>query len=114
MISVQYPYGYGWSKSALSEFSGRSGHTTNYFNHKLWLLGGAGSGGQTKRDLWNSDDGINWSRVTDKGVWQQRYGHSTLVFNNKLWLFAGDQITNLNDVWNTTDGINWIKINNLI
>ena len=111
-VSVQYRHGHGWTKAALSEFSGRSGHTINTFNNKLWLLGGVFSGGQTQKDLWNSDDGISWSRVTDNGIWQNRYGHSTLVFENKLWLIAGDQITGLNDVWNTSDGINWTKINN--
>jgi hypothetical protein len=84
-------------------------------NGKLWLFGGGvyDKKSQNYHDVWNSEDGLKWLRVTDDAGWAERRFHVITSYRNKLWLFGGvtDGNVNLNDVWNTSDGINWAIVN---
>ena len=71
-----------------------------------------------KNDVWSSDDGLNWTLVTNDAGFPVRRGHSTVVFNNQLYLFAGSGYNSdsstpyvRNDVWTSTDGENWTEVN---
>jgi Big-like domain-containing protein len=83
---------------------------------KLWLVGGRPMpllGGGTSSEVWNSDDGNQWTRVTADGGFPGRTPGSTAVFNDRLWLLGGMQgssgglVTWNNDVWSSGDGITW-------
>lgn len=82
------------------------------FKGKLWLLGGF----DTKNyynDVWNSADGVTWTRVVEKAPWSERntYG-KILVFKDKLWLIGGGKIDQppAEDVWNSEDGKSWTRV----
>lgn len=82
------------------------------FRGKLWLLGGF----DTKNyynDVWNSTDGVTWTRVAEKSPWAERNTYNrVLVFRDKLWLIGGGKIDHppVDDVWNSEDGINWTQV----
>lgn len=82
------------------------------FKGKLWLLGGSDSKAYFN-DIWNSADGITWTRVVEKAPWAERntYG-KVLVFKNKLWLFGGGKTDQppFEDVWNSDDGVTWTRV----
>ena len=68
------------------------------------------------RDVWNSADGVQWTKVADDLAWGPRgmIGGS-VVFQDRLWILGGgtydtpqkpDRIF-YNDVWSSADGIAW-------
>jgi hypothetical protein len=77
------------------------------FKQKLWLLGGQISAGRettptsSYHDVWNTGDGVNWTRVSDRASWS---GGCALVFNDRIWVIADG------NVWNSTDGRTWNQI----
>ncbi|HNR34431.1 MAG TPA: hypothetical protein PKO36_04580, partial [Candidatus Hydrogenedentes bacterium] len=78
------------------------------------MLGGGGlCGGSTvvaTTDVWCSDDGIQWSLLTEHAPWSPRYEHTSAVFDGKLWILGGRSSSGyLNDVWCSDDGVNWIQ-----
>lgn len=72
------------------------------FDNKIWIIGG-----QDKQkgysDIWNSPDGVAWTKQKDKLPFGKR-GHSQIVnLNGRLFLLN-------NDVWTSTDALNWQKV----
>jgi N-acetylneuraminic acid mutarotase len=90
-------------------FGGRAGHSAVVFNNRLWVIGGIyldkSNNFRDLNDVWVSDDGINWSRVTRNAGFSSRGGQSAVVFDNKLWIIGG--VANRGDVWYSRDGVNW-------
>lgn len=104
--------------SESAKFSPRYGHQCIVFNGKIWLFGGyyeGMKGSATLRDIWYSQDGINWEQVNQFTSFSRDYYHSFLIYNEKLWAIGG-QCRSLNcqegfnDIWNTEDGIIWKAI----
>jgi len=108
-----------------AEWSQRLDHAGAVFDGKLWIFGGYDSGrmrGDTYlEDIWSSDDGINWTLVSDSAAWKGRRGHTVNVFDNgsgeALYLVGGfevDEATGYrqytNDVWRSYDGVNWEQV----
>lgn len=101
-----------------TDWEGR--HTAGYvvYNGKMWIVGGDGNQGHYHYDVWNSSDGKNWTRVTDKVPWGPRVLHHTLVFKNKLWVMGGQTVPQFapaeecfyRDIWTTADGVKWEKV----
>ena len=89
------------------------------FNNKLWIMGTGIKLAPSEfyvDDIWNSDDGINWTLVTDNPPWSTRFGSAVHVFNNEVYLIGGHTETNwhLNqDVWKSSDGISWQNISEI-
>jgi N-acetylneuraminic acid mutarotase len=110
--SPQYePFGTLVTNAA--EFSPRTFHTTTLFKNKLWVIGGFDR--NRLNDIWNSFDGINWTKIEPIGdVFSPRSGHTTTMFNNKIWIIGGiDSNGNyLNDVWSSKNGLIWKKVLN--
>ena len=98
-------------------FSARSGFSLLVFQNKLWILGGYDvTAGEYKNDVWNSEDGISWTKVSPnvpikgKPQFPVRTNHSSVVFNNKIWVIGGvANSSRKNDVWYSEDGISWIE-----
>ncbi len=100
-------------------------HYTVVFRDKIWVLGGqtmpafAPSKEVFYRDVWNTDDGIHWSRIEPEDpCWSARgmIGGSA-VFQDRIWVLGGgtyDTPTTPvrrfeNDVWSSPDGIHWTQ-----
>ena len=71
------------------------------FLGKMWISNAYSPGGALLRDLWNSEDGITWTKVLDETPYT---GYAEMVvFQDKLWAIKGG-------VWNSTDGVNWTQV----
>ncbi|MFT3743244.1 MAG: hypothetical protein QM785_03015 [Pyrinomonadaceae bacterium] len=87
------------------------------FNGKMWLLGGF-DGKEYHNDVWNSSDGVHWTRVVENAKWSPRNVSVATVFNDKIWLFGGGVIDGNTDnnrnsykeVWVSKDGISWERV----
>lgn len=92
------------------QFLGRDGVGALAFNGKMYLLGGWNPNylPVTCNEVWSSEDGTNWTWVTD-APWPPRHDAGWAVYNNKLWVVGGDHLTGnyQNDVWSSSDGVNW-------
>lgn len=101
----------------------RDAHSVVTFKDKMYLIGGINGNavvdpnGMVRywdaphmSDIWVTDNGTNWSMVTDKAPWKNRRSVTTVVFNDKLWLMGGwSQYDNKYDnrIWFTEDGEQW-------
>jgi hypothetical protein len=85
------------------------------FKNRIWLVGGY-DGKRYYNDVWNSADGVNWTRVAEKTEWSER-NTGIIVFKNRLWIIGGGVIDGEkpnnpdsgNEIWSSEDGINWQK-----
>jgi hypothetical protein len=65
----------------------------------------------TKRDVWYSTDGINWTQATASAAFSARYSHSSAAFNGKMWIIGGQDSTETkNDIWSSLDGSTWTQM----
>lgn len=72
------------------------------FENKIWIIGGEDK--NTKySDIWNSEDGINWTKQKENLPFGKRSGSQIVTLKNTLYLLD-------NDVWSSIDGLNWQKI----
>ncbi len=70
------------------------------FDNKIWIIGGEDS--QTQyADIWNSPDGVHWTRRKDNLPFGKRSGSQFVFLNGKIFMLN-------NDVWSSTDGLNWV------
>lgn len=76
------------------------------FEDKIWIIGGEDKDRQYA-DIWNSDDGVNWTKQKENLPFGKRSGSQIVTLNGKLFLLN-------NDVWGSTDGLNWEKVANEI
>jgi hypothetical protein len=71
------------------------------FDNKIWIIGGEDK--DTKyADIWNSPDGITWTKQKDQLPFGKRSGCQIVKLNGRLYLID-------NDVWSSDDGLNWKK-----
>ena len=76
------------------------------FDNKLWIIGGEDK--NTKfADIWNSPDGIRWTKQKDNTPFGARSGSQIVELNGKLFLLN-------NDVWSSTNGLDWELVTNEI
>ena len=101
----------------------RALHYTLAFQDKLWVMGGQTIPGIAPadevfhRDIWNSSDGVRWTRVEPKEpYWPQRgMIGGAVVFKDRMWILGGGtydtpkvpQRKFFNDVWSSADGASW-------
>jgi len=94
-----------------ADFPGRRSFASTVFNGKVWISGGFQDSTldlYRTNDVWNSEDGVNWTRVTTNAEWRRRLGHTMTAFKDKLWVIAGFGTEGrIADVWNSEDGITW-------
>jgi hypothetical protein len=83
------------------------------FNNKVWAVGGWANN-REHNCVWNSDDGITWTKIIDSAAFSPRYFHTAIVFNNKIWVIGGKGLIasstgsyRYNDVWSSVDGLSW-------
>lgn len=82
-------------------FSQRDTAEDAVFLGKMWISNAYNTEGKLTQDLWNSTDGVTWTKVMEPTPYD---GYAEMVvFQGKLWAIKGR-------VWNTSDGINWTKL----
>ena len=59
--------------------------------------------------MYESDDGINWTRQSTDFPWDDiRYLPALVSTGDELFLYGGEY--GFNDVWKSSDGLHWIKL----
>jgi hypothetical protein len=84
------------------------------FAGKIWLFGGF-DGKNYYNDIWNSSDGVKWTRALTQAEWSPRNIANVVVFKNRVWIIGGGVIdgepTNNpksnDEIWSSADGIKW-------
>jgi len=112
--------GSNWTMLDTANWEGRHTFGNLVFNNKMWVIGGDELQGHFQKDVWNSSDGITWTKVCDSVPWGDRMTHMTCAFNGKMWVMGGQKIigwantidTVYSDVWNSSDGITWNLVSN--
>ncbi len=86
-------------------------------DEKLWVIGGGITNYHPFRaytDVWNSEDGRTWNKVTDRAPWPRRVWSNTVSYANRLWIIGGFHAEpdwrNHNDVWYSSDGAEWHQL----
>ncbi len=97
-------------------------HYTLAFDGRIWVMGGqtipnfADADEVFHNDVWSSEDGVNWTRVTESAPWVPRgMIGGAAVHDNRMWILGGGTYDTpatpmrnfYNDVWSSDDGINW-------
>jgi hypothetical protein len=78
------------------------------FNGSMWLIAGSW-GGTESGDVWNSSDGITWSKKAASAFPGRGYC-GTAVLNGSIYMIGGDTGSGyLNDVWASSDGQTWVE-----
>jgi hypothetical protein len=92
-----------------SGFSRRVGHSAFVYDNKMWVIGGLDTTGSVVNDVWNSTDGVTWTRILDNGEaeFPARSEHECVVFNDKIYLVGGQS---MDDMWYSYDGIDWYEV----
>jgi hypothetical protein len=85
-------------------------YATASFKGSLWIVGGY-NGNKVTSEVWNSQDGLVWTRVIEQAPWSARSGAKIVIFRNKMFLIGGGVIDGLqaNDVWSSADGVTWTR-----
>lgn len=76
------------------------------FNGKIWLIGGEDKE-RKYADIWNSKDGIAWTKVKDDLPFGPRSNSQVVELNGQLYLLN-------NDVWLSKDALNWERVTDSI
>ncbi len=84
------------------------------FENKIWIIGGGSRAPKpiATNDVWCSEDGVNWTRVTASAEWDPRLWFSTVVYRDRMWVIGGwsDRNHNFGDVWYSKDGKYWTEL----
>jgi hypothetical protein len=65
----------------------------------MWVMEGYNARGGNRKDVWYSQDGINWYEVADT-PWNPRHAASVFVHDGALWMVAGNNMQP--DAWKLT------------
>jgi hypothetical protein len=101
----------------------RALHYTVAFRDKIWVIGGQTIPGIAPgpelfhHDVWNSEDGVSWTKVEPKQLFTPQRGliGGSAVFKDRIWILGGGtydtpnkpQRLFYNDVWSSADGATW-------
>jgi hypothetical protein len=108
--------GVNWTQAtAHAPWSPRGLHQALSFDNKLWVFGGGNYSPEfwSSNEVWNSSDGVNWTKVTTHAPWDPRVWFSAEVYQGRMWIMGGSGKSSgerLNDLWSSTDGINWTQL----
>jgi hypothetical protein len=95
-------------------WSPRAYHQAVVFDGKIWIFGGGNyvPKHHALNDVWCSEDGANWTKVTDSAQWGPRLWFSALVYRDRMWVIGGwsKKTDNYGDVWHSRNGKNWTQL----
>ncbi len=110
--------GLSWQRSAEhAPFAERYGHGCAVFNGRIVVAGGFNDAVETQasfNDVWQSENGSEWTRVTDAAPFSKDHYHSLVSFENRLWALGGYSETGgsapFSDILYTIDGVSWTDL----
>ena len=84
-------------------------------DNKIFVFGGGNYVPEyhALNDVWSSEDGIHWTKVTDAAPWHPRLWFSAAVYRDRLWVLGGwsnNPAKNWGDVWYSKNGSEWIQL----
>ena len=92
----------------------RAHHEAIVFQDKMWIMGGGHWQPETipLNDVWCSEDGVNWTQVTENAPWTKRMWFSLVVYRDHMFVLGGwNRVDgNFGDVWFSKDGANWTEM----
>lgn len=87
----------------------RQEHSLVVFQDKLWMFGGR-QHRFFKKDVWYSENGVNWELAAEEAEFPAREQHTTLIYNDKIWLIGGETLGGFfKDIWYTENGSQWVE-----
>ncbi|MGC2236852.1 MAG: hypothetical protein WA584_11875 [Pyrinomonadaceae bacterium] len=97
-----------------SELPDRVFYGSIVFGGKIWLMGGY-DGENYHNDIWNSADGVRWTRVSARAAWSPRNAGVLIEFKNRIWMLGGGVIDGMKtdnpnsgkEIWSSADGVKW-------
>jgi alpha-tubulin suppressor-like RCC1 family protein len=119
------PDGMRWIKVPVTPpWAPRHAFTVTVHNNRLYLVGGNLNDRMNApyphiyfADVWVSDDGLTWSRVTERAAFGPRRSARVHSLGDRLYLIGGYASDDLNqrygdqqDVWSSTDGKVWTRV----
>jgi len=100
--------------TANAGWSPRAYHQAVVHDNKIWVFGGGNylPKHHALNDVWCSEDGVNWTRVTAAAPWGPRLWFSGVVYRDRMWVLGGwsEKTDNYGDVWYSRDGKNWQEL----
>lgn len=85
------------------------------YRGKIYLGGGSildatqKGGARYLNDVWRSEDGSAWTKVSEAAPWPIRGFHDLVSYDDRIWLVGGELSSGkyATDLWSTTDGEIW-------
>lgn len=117
-------------ETAAAPWIGRAGLSAAVHGKWIYVLAGSANddssivGGPPARiylnDVWRSEDGRSWERVTARAPWAPRAGAVAVSKDGWIWLLGGEEgfvclpggpcPPYFNDVWRSRDGARWEQV----
>lgn len=99
-----------------TQFEKRSSFEAVSFKNKLWVFSGFENNAVEDEGIWNSDDGITWTKVLEQAPFGFAAAGGIIEFQDNLWLIGSWGILNdasIELIWKSDDGINWIPVSEI-
>ncbi|MFM7149650.1 MAG: galactose oxidase, partial [Gemmataceae bacterium] len=106
-----------WKRElASAPWSPRAYHAAVVHAGKIWVMGGGNYVPKyhALNDVWCSEDGVHWEKVTSAAAWPPRIWFSGVAYRDRLWVLGGwsnNPAKNWGDVWFSSDGKDWQRLN---
>lgn len=93
----------------------RAYHQAVVLGNRIYVFGGGSYVPEyfALNDVWASEDGAHWTRVTEAAPWHPRLWFSSAVYRDRMWVLGGwsnDPSRNWGDVWYSKDGAAWTQL----
>jgi len=106
-------------ETARAGWAPRAYHAAVVHDNKIWVFGGGNyvPKYQAFNDVWSSNDGVKWEKVTGAALWPARIWFSSVVYRDRMWVLGGwsnNPSRNWNDVWHSRDGKTWQQLKSAV
>lgn len=105
-----------WKQAtANAGWSPRGYHQAVVHDGKMWVFGGGNYVPKyhAVNDVWCSEDGVKWTKVTDAAPWSPRLWFSAVIYRERMWVLGGwsnNPSKNWGDVWYSKNGKDWKQL----
>ena len=84
----------------------------DFAREALYVIGGrARAGGDGSDDVWQSTDGVGWTRLAERTPFGNRHSHEVVAYRDHLWVIGGlREGTPQNDIWRSENGLVWMLV----
>jgi hypothetical protein len=106
-----------WVLEGVAEWQPRDSHAEWVFGGRMWIGGGwFNSYEAPPRDVWYSETGNRWTKVTEDAPWIHSDLPMSLTFGGRMWIMGGWFKGRLpghsagREVWASRDGLKWDRV----